>query len=464
MLILAALTLAHAAEPSETSAPPVLIEGASIATGDARITLAAPPKAAVRVGDTLTVLTADGTVEEWSLVGTPSRSGVRTAPGAVGLFVVGGRAWVEVRETRAVQVEALAPAAVAVASSQTPAAPATPIGPRARGGKVSLANAGVAVVNGAGLDVGNPVRFLRTEELEVPSAAGGVEKRLAEHEVASGIVRQVDGGNAVVDVSRGGRVRAEDRVEQRAVPGDVNFAPQRFDGFREVGGVVRPTLALGTLGAAVVADAWVTAGFEGPWYISARLSPVGLGASRDGAVTTVGALASGGYDARYLSVGLGAGWTMLTDVPGVPSYADVDIDTPGAALSFVQEARLGARDGIHLDLRNTLVLVEGYAVTEDYSGETPVYTATSTGTSFEFGGIALEGWVPTGDRADIVGAVAAGANGVFTIEAGVHSWVRGNGDTGSLGLRVAAGYAAVQGRGTQTLAGPMVSVGARYRY
>ena len=92
------------------------------------------------------------------------------------------------------------------------------------------------------------------------------------------------------------------------------------------------------------------------------------------------------------------------------------------------------------------------------------HTTTSTGTSFEFGGFALEGWVPTGDRTDVIGAVATGANGVFTIEAGVHSWVRGNGDTGSLGLRVAAGYAAVQGRDTDTLAGPMVSIGARYRY
>jgi hypothetical protein len=181
-----------------------------------------------------------------------------------------------------------------------------------------------------------------------------------EREVASGIVRQLDGDNAIVDVSRGGRVRAEDRVEGHAMPGYVNLAPERYAGFREVGGTVRPTLALGTLGAAVVADAWMTIGFEDPWYVSARLAPVGLGASREGSASTVGALASGGYDSHYLAVGLGAGWTMLARNPGI-YYADAALveaaENPNAALSFVQEARLGARDGLHLDLRNTLVLV-----------------------------------------------------------------------------------------------------------
>ena len=54
--------------------------------------------------------------------------------------------------------------------------------------------------------------------------------------------------------------------------------------------------------------AWMA---EKPWYLEARLSPIGFGWSKDGNPLTVAALASGGLDARWFSVGLGAGLSML---------------------------------------------------------------------------------------------------------------------------------------------------------
>ncbi len=47
------------------------------------------------------------------------------------------------------------------------------------------------------------------------------------------------------------------------------------------------------------------------------------------------------------------------------------------------------------------------------------------------------------------------------------TWLRGNGDKGSLGLQVAAGYGYLEGNPDDeyvVLSGPMVSVGGRYRF
>ncbi len=470
MLVLAVLASAFAADPV-----PVTVEGVFVTVAGTRIELPAPPKAAVGVGGKLVVLTAEGTVEEWSLEGAPTRVEVRAAPNVVGLFVAGDKAWAEVRETRATPVDMLARATVAVSVTPgTPAAPAALV--RATSLSVARVAAGTAVVEGAvaaGQSVGMQVRFLRTEEVEVPSMTGaGVERRPVEREVAGGVVAQLEGTRAIIAVGRGGRVMAGDRVETRPYSEDTTYAPARFDGFREAGIVLRALLPVGTLGVALVGDAWLTRGFEGPWYASARLTPVAVGASTDGNVSTAGALVSGGYDTRYIAFGLGTGWTMLTSNPGLETYG-ADVANPPAdltgALSFVQEARLGARDGLHVDVRNTLVLVPTYSIdpTFDYesaslSGDKA--TLIDEGDAFMFGAIAITGWVPTGPRTDLLVDFASGANGVTSFEAGVHTWLRGNGDDGSVGLRVAAGYAGIQGREGNGLGGPMVSAGARYRF
>jgi hypothetical protein len=215
-------------------------------------------------------------------------------------------------------------------------------------------------------------------------------------------------------------------------------------------------------------------GFDKPWYVQGRLAPIGLGWSRDGNPFTVAVLGSGGYDSRYFSVGLGGGWSMLNANPGVPDYATdasgqpLQFEDVDAAFAFVQEARLGARDGLHLGIRNTLLLAPAYDVTYTYDelGNADVIV-DEKGRSFVFGGIAMDFAIPTGDRTDLFVDWGTGEAGATWVEGGVSTWLRGNGDAGSIGARVGAGYASVTGNPNDdrvSLYGPMVSVGGRYRF
>ncbi|MFZ5476232.1 MAG: hypothetical protein ACOZNI_05600 [Myxococcota bacterium] len=392
-------------------------------------------------------------------------------PGAVGLFHAGGRTWVEVAETKAVPLSEApggpAPASAPEARTAPARAPAT----------VVRVDRGAAIVDQGrehGLAVGDPVRVLGEREMRLPSVAGGMETRKVERVVATGRVGVVEEDRAVVDLARGGRVAAGDRVE--AKPGAYRYpvAPERLPGIREAGVVLRPLLALDTVGVAMVNEAWLTVTATSPWYAQARLAPIGLGWSADGNAVTVAALASGGYESRYFAVGLGAGWSMLNSDPGASeldrgmlnaedlAFTDVD-----SAFAFVQEARLGARDGVHVGVRNTLLLVPTLEYEWTYEDDEESLTVTDRRREFVFGGIAMDLQVPTGDRTDLFVDWGTGRAGATWVEGGVSSWVRGNGDAGSLGLRVGAGYASLYGRPedrTIQLYGPMVSVGGRWRF
>lgn len=472
MLVISLVATALAAD--------VRIEGQSVLVDGAPVvTLSEAPRSATLAGDKLFVLTVDGTVEVWTYAGTPARVSVASAPGAVGLFSQGGRAWAEVKETRAVPVESLAPAALAVVTAPAAGAPvAAPATAAAKPVGVARVDVGLAVVDGgtkAGLEVGTRVRFLRLESVVVPAiGAAGTETRTLEREVASGVVKQVEPDRAIVEVARGGRVRVGDRIDRRPTSEPSLLAPPRFEGFREIGGVVRPTLALDTLGVGMVGEAWVTVGFDTPWYVSGRLSPIGLGWSTEGNPLSVAALGTGGYDTRYFGVGLGAGWSMLNVNPGNAYYdasgaeIEADFEDVSSAFAFVQEARLGARDGLRLEIRNTLLLTPRYVYTEttDENGQY-VGTYTEEGVAFSFGGIAMDLAVPTGDRTDLFFDFGTGDAGATWVEGGVSSWLKGNGDVGSVGLRVGAGYAGLSGRPNDSyvqIGGPMVSVGGRYRF
>ena len=472
MLVISLVATALAAE--------VRIEGQSVLVDGAPVvTLSEAPRSATLAGDKLFVLTVDGTVEVWTYAGTPARVSVASAPGAVGLFSQGGRAWAEVKETRAVPVESLAPAAVAVVTAPVAGAPvAVPATAAAKPVGVARVDVGLAVVDGGtktGLEVGTRVRFLRLESVVVPAiGTEGTETRTLEREVASGVVKQVEPDRAIVEVARGGRVRVGDRIDRRPTSEPSLLAPPRFEGFREIGGVVRPTLALDTLGVGMVDEAWVTVGFDTPWYVSGRLSPIGLGWSTEGNPLSVAALGTGGYDTRYFGVGLGAGWSMLNVNAGTSYYdasgaeIEADFEDVSSAFAFVQEARLGARDGLRLEMRNTLLLTPRYVYTEttDENGQY-VGTYTEEGVAFSFGGIAMDLSVPTGDRTDLFFDFGTGDAGATWVEGGVSSWLKGNGDVGSVGLRVGAGYAGLSGRPNDSyvqIGGPMVSVGGRYRF
>lgn len=473
LTLLAGLSPAYAAE--------VVVEGTNVRVdGQLVVTEPVAPRGAVATAEHLYVLTADGRVETWVWSPAPSRVAVAAAPDAVGLFLVGSEVWARVEEIRGVPLASLPAAGEAAVESGAGAAGAVVGTPGVAGvGKVVRVSTGQATVNRGrkdGLQVGSEVRFFGTETVTVPSLSGeGVESRDVETVVAAGRVKVVEDDRALVDLGRGGRTTVGDRVEPKENVYNYPIAPERLPGIREAGVVVRPMLGLETVGVGFINEAWLTWSMRSPWYVSGRISPIGVGVSTDGNPLTIAALASGGYESRYFSVGLGAGWSMLNGYSdsryGAMDDGGVSIefqDVRGAA-AVVQEARLGARDGIFVSIRNTFLLVPTYTYTypEGYYYDYYAVTAEEDGKEFTFGGIAMDLQVPTGDRTDLFADFGTGSAGATWVEGGVSTWLRGNGDIGSVGVRVGAGYGSVRGYIDDTsveLYGPMVSVGARYRF
>jgi len=408
----------------------------------------------------------------------------RSAPGAVGLFLVGDQAWLVYQETRAAPVSQASAAATTTQPIAQPAAePASP-----ESIQVARVDQGAAVIDAgrsAGLAAGDAVRFLGIEVVEAPSLDGsGEETREEERVVATGRVSVLEDNRALVDLQRGGRVSVGDRMEPDPGRSGYPAAPARLGKLGEVGVAIRPLLALENLGVAFINELWASWSFESPWYVAARLSPVGAGWSRDGNPLSIAALGVGGYDQRYFSVGLGAGWSMLNSDPGRGIYTsdskggvDLEFQDVQGAMAVVQEARLGARDGVNLTVRNTFLLVPRYSYDydddcdesyyyDDYYYE-DCYAASEDGQEFAFGGIAMRIAVPTSARTDLVVDWGTGDAGATWVQGGVAAWLRGNGDAESLGIEVAAGYGSLTGRPDDqyvSLYGPLVSVAGRYRF
>ncbi len=488
------ITLAFAAEPA--------IEGGRISIDGRAITdVGTPPRAVLVHEGRLYILTEAGELQTWLLDAEPVLLGRISQPDADGLFVANGRAWVTVREVRAIPMERLVSAIVTSGEIGTigtatepratlPSAPPLSAPLPASAASVVRVNRGIAVVNrgrNAGLTVGTELRFFGKETVRTPSLDGvGFESREVERVVATGRVRVTEDERALVDLSRGGRVDVGDTIEVRAGAYKYPLAPERLGSVREVGMVIRPVLALDTVGVAFINDAWLVVTFDKPWYAQARLAPLAFGWSADGNPLSVAGVLSGGYDSRYFSVGLGAGGSMLNSQPGSTRYSAASSDYNVAeetqftdvdsAFAIVQEARLGARDGLSISVRNTFLLVPITTITYEYDKDTGEQVVDEDGKpisdessrdEFVYGGLAMRLNVPTGDRTDLFANWSFGEAGEIVVEGGVSTWLRGNGDKGSLGLQVAAGYGYIEGNPDDTyvvLNGPMVSVGGRYRF
>jgi len=465
-----------------------------VMAGDVLVTtLPAAPLGVLAQASTVWVLTAGGDLQRWEAAeGGYTLASTRHFEGAAGLIDVGGRPWVEVHEVKALPAEA-GSAAVATVATESAAPAPTSIAPTPTTGTVLKAELGTALVDlgrADGLNPGSDLRFMGTELVDVPLLDGsGTEQRAVARVAATGRVRVVEDDRALVDLDRGGRVAEGDTVEPREHHAHYPVAPERLGGLGETGLSLRPMLALDTLGVAFINELWTSYTFERPWYATVRVAPLAFGFSRDGNPLSVAGLASGGYDARYFSVGLGAGWSMLNGDPGSwgRNYALAEDGAGGqapfqdvdGAFSVVQEARLGGQDGLNVTVRNTFVLVPQTETTWNGSCDDEYYyyyygdyekdcwDVEDLGNEFAYGGIAMTLNVPVGARTDLFVDWGTGGAGATWVESGVASWIRGNGDEGSLGISVAAGYGQLSANPNDEwvdLYGPLVSLGARWRW
>ncbi|MBN1605261.1 MAG: hypothetical protein JW940_01435 [Polyangiaceae bacterium] len=371
---------------------------------------------------------------------------------ATGFYEADGLVWVVIQSKTAIALDAASPlpepARAAAAKAEPGAAPAAGPPPAqsaepevlpvkvAGPGRIELP---VGAVNG--VRVGD--RFVVLRSIPIAGPEGGEFR--GEERVTVAEVVAVEPGRALAEVGRSAEVRPADHA-RRAKPDEIesNAFPPRPEGVAEAYLALRPLFKIGTpLGLGVLADLEATY-WDKSFFAALSVQPLGLGTSADGNIVTTAALAEGGYDGRAFSVGLGLGvsWTngdvdaMLEEFGSADEAADSrnvtveETQETHAALTLSQVARLGARDGLHLSLRNLLLLHEDSSTDER---------------GFIYGGTTGRLVVPIDNPTDLLFEGGGGVMGYWFAGAGIASWVVGNGSPGSWRLEATAGGAGIWG-------------------
>ncbi len=293
----------------------------------------------------------------------------------------------------------------------------------------------------------------------------------------------VSADSAIAELWKGDRVQMGDYVKPAlANHKSSKVFPRRLPHLGEIALVLRPLMAVGSTGGfGGLAD--VTAAYW--WkhmFFDFRMQPLGFGWTEDGNIVSASFMAEGGYDSRAFAIGLGAGVStvngdideMMQSFGGSEMASNGDGGAPDeiewdqrtrAAFTISQQVRLGARDGLNVSVYNLLMYHNNDDGDEDNSG-------------FIYAGTAGKITVPLAARTFIFLEGGGGVMGYGFGDLGVFTWVRGNGDAGSIGISALAGGAVVWGVREKTttpadpysvtetvlIAGPMVGLGMTYRF
>jgi hypothetical protein len=390
----------------------------------------------------------------------------------VGLFTREGRIWAEVAHlearpvlraggsaqslpgTAAREGKSTAPAATAptIPSDVAATPPADVDAPQPlREGRVTEVGIGEVVIDlglADGLKQGDRIELARL----VTATVGG-QRATDRQIIAVAVVRAVAEDFSRVDLGLNERVElgASARLVDRNKT-ESRVAPPRAAGLWELMLRLRPFVALDGLGGGLLTQTSVAYRFESHFALATEIHPFGLASGKGADKATLvpaAAFLSAAYDHELFGVGLGLGFQTVHDT---------DFETEsGSGTLVTQRLRLGARDGLMLDLRNDVVLFHS---------------------QFEFSGFVGSAMVPVGGRAWLLFEGGGGSAGYAYGEVGLRSLLRGNGQHGSLFLSVTLGgqavyefrtKACVQGdfsficEDDQVYAGPMLGVGAEYR-
>jgi hypothetical protein len=408
---------------------------------------------------------------------------------AVGFHLVDGQLWVVLESRSAVPLTATKPEPSA--PEATPKGePSPPAPPRVSTQQQPDVASNIAIRGtspgsieidaGAsrGVRVGDRFAVYRSHVVASATTAGFTGEEL----VTVVDVVAVKDDSALAQLPRGALVFVTDHARAARADQSVSIAfPPRIADIGEVSVVLRPIVKIGTpVGFAMLADIEGTY-WGGAYFAGARIQPLGLGGSGDGSVVSTAALAEGGYDGQAFAVGLGAGMSWVNGnadrmlrgfgsslESGSVSDTVVERQQTHSAFTLSQYARLGARDGLNLVIRNALLLHENAAGQD----------------GFIYGGTTARFAIPFGYRSDIVFEGGGGIMGYWFAGAGVATWLGGSGAPGSWRLSVSAGGAGVWGSKTVTrtqtsstgapsvytyerdvdISGPMVSLGLLRRF
>jgi hypothetical protein len=338
------------------------------------------------------------------------------------------------------------PSGVAAPARVTVAAPA--VGREGEVTEVGIGDVDVNLGREDGVKQGDRIELAVTQ-----SETDGGQETADRRVVAVGVVRSVApkfsrvelGTNEKVPLGASARLVTRGKSESR-------MAPPRAAGLWELMLRLRPFVALEGLGGGLLTQASAVYRFESHFALAAELHPFGFAACKgeeNATLVPAATFVSANYDHDVFGVGLGI---------GAQTVHDTDFETAsGTGTLVTQRLRLGARDGLMLDLRNDVVLFHS---------------------EFDFAGFIGSAMIPVGSRAWLLFEGGGGSAGFGYGEIGLRSRLRGNGQAGSFFLSVTLGGQGVFEFRTrlcvqvdfafpceddQVYAGPMLGIGAEYR-
>jgi hypothetical protein len=394
----------------------------------------------------------------------------RFAGQVVGLFVHEGQVWLKVIKQEARPLSEL-PFTDAPASATTSPPLTSPIVASPAPTPQAAASVGPVVENlldtviiglgtAQGVEKGDHVEVFVQEK----RALGQGEEVSVERRVLVGEVTAAGVERAEVTLGINEEVPADSvaRETEAALTASL-LRPRRADDLWELSAAVRPFLALGTLGAGMVSDLSVGYRFTSPLHVAVYVEPLALGFAEGGNAVAVAANGFVGYDTRFFELGLGLGWSAINDTPSglyssdeTSSGGEATFERVKSGLSIGQLVRLGARDGLSLEVRNGFLLVRD---------------------QFDYGGTVGQIQVPLVERWWLLFRGGGGSAGYAYGELGLRILTHGNGERRSLFLTASVGGASVWGEkdtpcysdSTQTCTesisygGPMAGFGVEWR-
>jgi hypothetical protein len=451
--------VAPVAEPTPSNPPDEL--GVWLATQrdasgrrcDRRATQEEADRIAVACGDSgLWIVRRDPT-QKFTLTETKELGGQ-----VVGLFVRDGKLWVEILRLEARPVSDALSGSFARSPAPAPAPPVLPPPPvpvppasppkivEIPHGKVVDVDRGFVVVD---FGTAQSIRIGDRVELSVTSSeAVGRERALRKDILAIGVVTTVSERFSRIELGLGERVPLGAAAEPVArKPTASRVAPPRIGGLWDLKFMARPFFAIDEFGGGAVLDASIGYRFEAPFRLKFVVSPLGYANGENKPpVIPVSSFLEASYDRDLFGVGFGLGGQTVNQPDfGVPT---------GSGTLFVQGVRLGAQDGLNLELRSDVVLFFS---------------------EFRFSGMTGSAQIPIGKASWLILAGGAGTAGYGMGELGVRVLVDGNGDKGSTFLTGSVGGVDLfEDRGDFVCSefecsddidygGPMIGFGAEWR-
>jgi hypothetical protein len=377
----------------------------------------------------------------------PRLLGIRDLGGPVtGLFVAQDMVWAQISriEARPIDGATMPTTAQGPVSAVVPTAPARPPAePAVSAVRASVIEIGVGQVvidqgTDTGLHRGDHIELFERELVDL----GDGDPTFRETRLAVGQVTAASAQRAQVSLGINERipVGALARLSTREIS-STTYSPRRMGGLWEVGFMIRPFLALGTVGFGSINEVRVGYRFDDPVSIDLVLDPMGIGLADTGDIVAIAGNVLVSLDTDAFQIGLGLGWSAFNNEDIIPDteldtatagggggFTDFTFDEVAHGMSLAQIVRLGARDGINFSAFNTFILIEDIF---QYAGTTGTF-------QFPTEGISARSWMLI--------RFGAGAAGHVFGEIGLRILVEGNGDVGSVFLIPSLGGASLTGQ------------------